>query len=80
MLQQPETNNSKNNKKSNSAYLMQYAGLATQLLVALGIAVFIGLKADHWFHLSFPLCAWLLPLLTLSAIFYKILKDTSKKP
>lgn len=59
---------------------MQYAGLATQLLVALGIAVFIGLKADQWFGLAFPLCAWLLPLLALSATFYKILKDTSKKP
>lgn len=80
MPQLPETNNSKKNKQSNSAYLMQYAGLATQLLVALGIAVFVGLKADQWFQLSFPLCAWLLPLLTLSAIFYKIIKDTSKKP
>jgi hypothetical protein len=80
MLQQPETNNSNNNKRSNSSYLMQYAGLATQLLVALGIAVFIGLKADQWFQISFPLCAWLLPLLALCTIFYKILKDTSKKP
>lgn len=34
---------------------MQYAGLATQLLVALGLAVFLGLKADKWLNISFPL-------------------------
>ena len=34
---------------------MRYAGLATQMLVGLGIAVFIGLKADKWLKLSFPI-------------------------
>lgn len=58
---------------------MQYAGLATQLLVALGLAVFLGLKADHWLHLSFPLLGWLVPLLVLLAMFIRIFKDTSKK-
>ena len=58
---------------------MQYAGLATQLLVALGLAVFLGLKADDWLQLNFPLLGWLLPLVVLMAMFYRILKDTSKK-
>lgn len=59
---------------------MQYASLATQLLVALGLAVFLGLKADSWLQLNFPLLGWLLPLVVLMAMFYRILKDTSKKP
>ena len=59
---------------------MQYASLATQLLVALGLAVFLGLKADEWLKLNFPLLGWLLPLVVLMATFYRILKDTSKKP
>ena len=59
---------------------MQYAGLATQLLVALGLAVFLELKADKWLNISFPLLGWLVPLLVLLAMFLRILKDTSKKP
>ena len=55
---------------------MRYAGLATQMLVSLGIAVFIGLKADKWMKLSFPILVWLLPLLILTGIMYKIFKDT----
>ena len=61
---------------SNNKDLMRYAGLATQMLVGLGIAVFIGLKADKWGKLSFPILSWLLPLLVLAAIIYKIMKDT----
>ena len=55
---------------------MRYAGLATQMLVSLGIAVFIGLKVDNWLRLSFPILVWLLPLLVLAGIMYKIYKDT----
>jgi F0F1-type ATP synthase assembly protein I len=58
--------------------IMRYAGLATQLLVAIGLAVFIGLKADKWLH-CFPLLTCLLPLVVLGAIFFKIFRDTSKK-
>jgi hypothetical protein len=65
----PQQNNS--NKD-----LMRYAGLATQMLAGLGIAVFIGLKADKWLRLSFPILSWLLPLLVLAAILYKIIKAT----
>jgi len=58
---------------------MRYAGLATQMLVALGIAVFLGLRADKWLRLSFPVCSWLLPLLALGAILYQIVKATGPK-
>jgi F0F1-type ATP synthase assembly protein I len=63
----------------NKKIVMRYAGLATQLLVAIGLAVFFGLKADKWLH-SAPLLACALPLITLSAIFYKLMKETGKTP
>jgi len=58
---------------------MKYAGMGTYLLVALAVAVFLGMKADQLLKLSFPLLIWLTPLIVLTAIFYKIYKDTSKK-
>ena len=60
--------------------MMRYAGLATQLLVYLSLAVFGGLKVDRWLH-CFPLLTALMPLLVLGAVFYKLFKETgsSKK-
>lgn len=57
---------------------MRYAGLSAQLLVAIGLAVFIGYKVDHWLNL-FPLFTSALPLLVLGVIFYKLVRDTSGK-
>lgn len=57
---------------------MRYAGLSAQLLVAIGLAVFIGYKVDHWLNF-FPLFTSALPLLVLGAIFYKLVRDTSGK-
>jgi uncharacterized membrane protein YhiD involved in acid resistance len=58
---------------------MRYAGLASQMLVGLGSAVFIGLQSDKWLKLSFPILSWLLPLLVLAAIIYQIVRETSPK-
>ena len=71
MNQKPQRNNSNNRE------LFRYAGLGTQIFVALGLAVFIGLKTDKWLKFSTPLLAWLLPLLTLCGIFYQVYKQTS---
>jgi hypothetical protein len=78
-MPQQTTNKPGKHKRSNSAYLMQYAGLAAQLLAGIGLAVFLGLKADGFLKLPFPVLGWLLPLLVLGAMFYKIIKDTSTK-
>lgn len=56
---------------------MKYAGLGTQLLVAIGLSVFGGLKIDKWLHTS-PLFACVLPLLILSVIFYKLYRETTR--
>jgi hypothetical protein len=59
--------------------VMRYAGLGAQILVSLGLAVFAGYHADKWLAISFPLLVWLLPLLVVSLIMYKLIKETSKK-
>lgn len=58
---------------------MRYAGQGTQILVSLGIAVFAGYKIDSWLGISLPLLVWLLPLIVLVAMMYKLIKETSKK-
>ncbi len=58
--------------------MIRYAGLGTQMLVSIGIAVFVGLKADQWLHSS-PLLSCALPLLVLLALFYKIMRQTGNK-
>jgi F0F1-type ATP synthase assembly protein I len=61
----------------NNSDILRYASLGTQILVAIGLAVFAGIKADKWLH-TFPLLACVLPLLVLSAIFYKVFRETSR--
>ena len=65
--------------KPGSAQLWQYAGIGGQLLVSLGIGVFLGLKADEWLNFKFPLLVWILPLLILIAMIARLIKATSKK-
>ena len=70
--------NSKPPPDSNREFLMRYAALGTQILAALAIGVFAGLKLDKWLHTS-PLLACVLPLLILSLLFYKLYRETSRK-
>lgn len=59
--------------------LWQYAGIGGQLLVSLGIGVFLGLKADEWLKFKIPVLVWLLPLLILIAMMARLIKATSKR-
>jgi F0F1-type ATP synthase assembly protein I len=70
MSKRPPSNN-------NNSDILRYASLGTQILVAIGLAVFAGIKTDKWLH-TFPLLACVLPLLVLSAIFYKVFRETSR--
>ena len=67
----------KQNKPSND--LLRYAGLGGQILVSLGLAVFAGYRVDKWIRMPFPLLVWLLPLLVVSVMIVKLIKETSKK-
>jgi F0F1-type ATP synthase assembly protein I len=71
-------NNKLPSNKSNRD-IIRYASLGTQMLVFIGLAVFVGLKADKWLH-TLPLLACTLPLLTLIGIFYKLMRETAKQP
>ena len=67
-------------KPNNSGQdVMRYAGLGAQILVSLGLAVFAGYHGDKWLKLSFPLLVWVLPLLVVSMMIYKLIKETSNK-
>ena len=66
-------------KQSNNRILLRYAGMGMQILVSLGLAVFIGLKVDEWIGAPFPVLVWLLPLLVIIGMIIKTIKDTSKK-
>jgi hypothetical protein len=63
----------------NKKLLLQYAGLGAQLVVSLGLAVFVGLKLDQRFHFSIPILVWALPLLVLIGLMAKAIRDTSRK-
>ena len=65
--------------KKSSTQLWQYAGIGGQLLVSLGIGVFLGLKGDEWLNFKIPLLVWLLPLVILIAMIARLIKATSKR-
>ncbi|MEO6219801.1 MAG: hypothetical protein ABIO81_05195 [Ginsengibacter sp.] len=68
-----------NSQNDGNKQLMRYAGMAMQFLISIGLGVFIGLKADKWLKLSFPLLVWLLPLLIICGLIFKLFKETSAK-
>jgi uncharacterized membrane protein YjgN (DUF898 family) len=65
-------------EKRDNGLLFKYIGLATQLMFSLGTAVFAGLQTDKWLSVTTPLLVWILPLLVLVIMMWKIIKDTSK--
>jgi Na+/glutamate symporter len=64
---------------NNNRDLLKYAGLTTQIFIALGLGVFFGMKLDSWLHISFPVMVWALPLLIIVSLIIKLIKDTNRK-
>ncbi|NBU81674.1 MAG: hypothetical protein EBS55_08515, partial [Flavobacteriaceae bacterium] len=64
-------------KNQNSA--LRFAGLATQWMVMLGLAVWAGLKLDVLVPIGFPLFLITLPLVALTVSLYKLIKELDKK-
>ena len=58
---------------------MQYAGFSAQLAVGLILAVYAGMWLDKQTGIKIPIFIWLLPLVILVAMLFKVVKDTSKK-
>ncbi len=65
--------------KRSKNLLWQYAGMATQMLVAIGAALFIGMKADEWLAFSMPFLIWCLPLVLIIVMLIKVVIDTNRK-
>lgn len=66
-------------KKDSRKLLMQYAGMGAEFVVAIGLGLFFGLKIDKMLHFSVPLFVWLLPLLIIIGLIFKIIIETNKK-
>jgi len=66
-------------KNSNKQVLYQYAGMATQFLVVIGITVYAGLKADQWLNWKLPILVWVLPLVAIVGMIYTIIRRISNK-
>ena len=65
--------------KPDNTLLWKYAGLATQFLVGIGLFLFAGIKIDQWMKIDMPVAVWVLPLLFITAVIVKIIRDTGNK-
>ena len=45
--------------------VLRYAGLSGQVAASVGIAVWLGVKADKWLKLNFPIFSLVVPLLVI---------------
>jgi Putative F0F1-ATPase subunit Ca2+/Mg2+ transporter len=59
--------------------LMRYAGLGGQMAVSIGLAVWLGVKADKWLKVNFPIFSWFVPLLVIVVMLLQIIKANSGK-
>ena len=66
-------------KNDSKNILWKYAGLGTQFIVAIGLSVFAGIRIDEWLDFKSPLAVWVLPLLIIAVIIYKVIRDTAPK-
>lgn len=66
-------------KDQRDRLLWQYAGLATQLLISLGLALYLGEWLDKKLGWGMPLLVWIIPLLVLLGTLIKLIRDTSNK-
>jgi hypothetical protein len=59
--------------------LLRYAGLSSEVAASVGIAVLLGIKADKWLKVSFPILSWVLPLLVIVVLIINLIKASSGK-
>lgn len=65
--------------EKNPKPFLQYASLATQLMVSFAFAAFGGKWLDLKFFSRTPIFIWILPLLVGIGLIIKVIKDTDNK-
>ena len=58
--------------------LLRYAGLAFQMIAAIGVSLWLGYLLDQWLGMRFPLFMIIFSLLALTLLLWQIVKDTSR--
>lgn len=58
--------------------LLRYAGLGSQVMASVGVSVYLGVKADKWLKVSFPILSWVLPLLVIVGLIVQLIKSSGK--
>ena len=66
-------------KKADNSLLWKYTGFATQLTIVLALTVYAGLKLDAFLKFKNPIFVWVLPLLIIVVLIFKVIKDTAPK-
>jgi len=59
--------------------LVRWAGLSTEVVASVGVSVYLGVKADKWLKLSFPILSWALPLLVIVVLLISLIRAGSNK-
>lgn len=65
-------------RKKQHNLLLRYAGLAFQMLAAIGIALWAGYMLDQWIGMRIPVFMIIFSLLALALLLWRIVKDTGK--
>lgn len=65
--------------KREANVVMQYVGLATQWMVMLLLAVWLGHKVDGYFHWKIPVAMIVFPLVSLVISLWRIISVFNKK-
>jgi F0F1-type ATP synthase assembly protein I len=71
--------NKNKDKGQSSTSAMRYLGLASQLFISIGVALWLGWKLDGFFSFQSPWLIWILPLVIVVSSLIKIIIDTNKK-
>jgi hypothetical protein len=74
-----ESNDNSRGSSDRRRELIRYAGLSTQVVVSIGVSVFLGMKADKGLKVSFPILSWALPLLVIVVLLVNLVKSGSGK-
>lgn len=77
--QQPRKPHKKNQKQSQLKAYLKYSGLAFQMLGAIGVAVWGGMKLDAYMGLRFPVFLIVFSLLSVVATLILTIKSLPKE-